>query len=890
MSNGNFDTLDNQPTIPGQPEGQILSGRYRIIREIGSGGMGTVYLAEDTELDDMQVAVKVLPAILANNKSAINNLRREAKTTLKLSHPNIVRLHTFQSDEAIKYLVMEYVDGGNLEEKISAAGALSVDDTLEIFTQVAAGLDYAHSQNVIHRDIKPSNIMLTADGGARLADFGIARQLKDSMTRITGKETSGTLLYMAPEQFRGGEPDHRSDIYSLAASIYECLSGKPPFWRGSIEYQILNENPEPLEKLNNRQNAAILKALSKIPKDRQANTKELLNNLGADLVDKGRQENLSDKILSYDKTIKTDKGTTKPRQKVQLFIAAAVLLLLVIGAFLSTLRHKTNEQNVFQPVIVQTDVEEKSQTAMSESKKTDIGSSSSQKVEMQKGKIITELLDRAHSLIPRIAKLKDKTDIYVGIALAQVDLHKMVEAREMFRQSQVIAMKIEDPKESISALCNIGESQIKVRELVEANVTFSIAKQVAGRLNHKDKVDAYCEIAKFQIRAGDMVAGQETFRQTRDLVTNALVNESHQEDNSLLSLIKHTVALKGKSERLCSIAGLQAEVGDNAGAQDTLNQARVIADSIGDPKTRADAYCTILCKQVDVGNTGDARQLYERIESDIALIDFNVSGEDSVLVTLVNAQAGLGEITKAMATLRRIKNSRLIDSAYVDIAMAQAKAGDYKNSMSTVAKIVDIRSRLNTYSMIANLQLERENVPAVIETLKLADADRPENWKSPLGSIDAELMTYGIITVQLKTGDIVGATLRTMSIVNPGFKDIAYSSVVDAQIQSHDLIGARITADKILQLPLKVELYSRIAECFSDTGNFNLAKETLCQAKELLQNITDVNWPARKFAKAQAEIGSSEDLENIFGSLGNEQLRAYAYLGAAEGLIELAKR
>lgn len=340
MSKDNFDTLDSQPTIPGEPSGQILSGRYKIVREIGSGGMGTVYLAEDTELDNMQVAVKVLPTILSNNKRSIDNLRREAKTALKLTHPNIVRLHTFQSDEAIKYLVMEYVDGGNLEEKILKAGALNVDDTLKIFTQVAAGLDYAHSQNVLHRDIKPANIMLTKDGKAKLADFGIARQLKDSMTRITGKETSGTLLYMAPEQFRGGEPDHRSDIYSLAASIYECISGHPPFWRGSIEYQIMNEEPAPLEKLNDNQNTVLLRALSKDSKERQSVAKELIDEFNADpaKVDLEAKRSLGDNMADK-KLTNVNRKVANKKSGMRLSVTAAALVLIASGSYFGGARY-----------------------------------------------------------------------------------------------------------------------------------------------------------------------------------------------------------------------------------------------------------------------------------------------------------------------------------------------------------------------------------------------------------------------------------------------------------------------------------------------------------------------------------------------------------------------
>ena len=365
MSHESFDTLDNQPTIPGEPGGQVLSGRYKIIRKLGEGGMGTVYLAEDTELN-MPVAVKVLPTLLANNKRAIDNLRREARTALRLTHPNIVRLHTFESDEAIKYLVMEYVDGGNLEEKISSAGTLSVDVTIKMSAQIAAGLDYAHSQNVLHRDIKPANIMLTKDGQAKLADFGIARQLKDSMTRITGKETSGTLLYMAPEQFRGGEPDHRSDIYSLAASIYECICGHPPFWQGSIEYQIMNEEPAPLDKLEERQNAMLLKALSKKVDERPATASDLVAMLKVPQEPSPRAESSIPRRVESAQLEKAERKEQAPpaKRRSRTSVILVILALCVVLVVFGLLKGRHNEEQVFKGDIVKPPPKAPRQTAV----------------------------------------------------------------------------------------------------------------------------------------------------------------------------------------------------------------------------------------------------------------------------------------------------------------------------------------------------------------------------------------------------------------------------------------------------------------------------------------------------------------------------------------------
>jgi eukaryotic-like serine/threonine-protein kinase len=269
--NWQYDTLDVAVTEGGQAT--ILAGQYRILKKLGEGGMGMVYLAEDMELDNRQVAIKVLPPLLARNARAVENLRKEALTTINLNHPNIIRLYGFHSDGEIKFLVMEYIDGETLEDMISSRpnGKLSFTETIHIAEQVAAGLDHAHSQNpsVIHRDLKPSNIMINKAGHVKVLDFGIAREMKDSYTRVTGKqETSGTLPYMSPEQLRGKKPSAGMDIYSLGIVCYECLNGKPPFFTGQIDYQILNEEPGDIEGQDDYINSALRKILRKDPADR----------------------------------------------------------------------------------------------------------------------------------------------------------------------------------------------------------------------------------------------------------------------------------------------------------------------------------------------------------------------------------------------------------------------------------------------------------------------------------------------------------------------------------------------------------------------------------------------------------------------------------------------
>ncbi|MDP6381514.1 MAG: protein kinase, partial [Phycisphaerae bacterium] len=212
-------------------------------------------------------------------------LKREAAIALKLSHQSICRLHTFHSDGDIKFLVMEYIEGRTLEELIGSKAdrKLAIDELLPIARDVAEALDLAHSQPppVLHRDIKPSNIMVTPDGRAKVLDFGIARELKDSFTRVTGRETSGTLLYMSPEQFSGKTPTAASDIYSFAATLYECLSGHPPFWQGSIGHQLLNMQPGDIPDVPEHVNAALRAGLSKNPSERPSGARELVGMLAA---------------------------------------------------------------------------------------------------------------------------------------------------------------------------------------------------------------------------------------------------------------------------------------------------------------------------------------------------------------------------------------------------------------------------------------------------------------------------------------------------------------------------------------------------------------------------------------------------------------------------------
>ncbi|MCY2993305.1 MAG: serine/threonine-protein kinase [Planctomycetota bacterium] len=210
--------------------GQVLAGRYEIQQRLGAGGMGQVWQAHDRELD-LAVALKVLPPVLAGNSRAVAALKREAALSLRLTHTNICRLYTFHSDGDLGFLVMELILGRTLEQLQDERPErrMTLPELLPIFGAVAEAVDFAHRQTppILHRDIKPANIMVAQPGGVKVLDFGIACEIRNTMTRMTGQASAGTLLYMSPEQFHGDRLSPASDLSALAATLYECLAGHP---------------------------------------------------------------------------------------------------------------------------------------------------------------------------------------------------------------------------------------------------------------------------------------------------------------------------------------------------------------------------------------------------------------------------------------------------------------------------------------------------------------------------------------------------------------------------------------------------------------------------------------------------------------------------------------
>ena len=200
---------------------------YKIIEKLGEGGMGVVYLAEDTKLE-RQVAIKFLPRHIAGNSDEHRRFEIEAKAAAALNHPNIAIIHNIEKVDDELFLVMEYINGKHLKNHVDSK-PLPVKEAVEIATQIASGLRAAHKKGIIHRDIKSANIMSAEEGQVKIMDFGLAKFRGSAQLTQVGT-TLGTAAYMSPEQAHGEDADQRADIWSFGIVFYEMLTGLPPYF------------------------------------------------------------------------------------------------------------------------------------------------------------------------------------------------------------------------------------------------------------------------------------------------------------------------------------------------------------------------------------------------------------------------------------------------------------------------------------------------------------------------------------------------------------------------------------------------------------------------------------------------------------------------------------
>lgn len=263
-------------------------GEFRILRRIGQGGMGQVYLAEQASLK-RQVAIKIMRPDLAANPTAVQRFQREAEAVARLTHANIVQVYAFGQADGMHYMALEYVDGKNLRDYLSKKGSPDVLLTLSILRQAAAGLQRASENGIVHRDIKPENILLTRKGEVKVTDFGLSRCFGGEEQPLNLTQTGvsmGTPLYMSPEQVQGKEVDPRTDIYSLGVTAYHMLTGQPPFQgKNGFEVALQHVQVQPVPLQERRPDLPIelcqvvQRMMAKDPGERYQTAKELLRDL-----------------------------------------------------------------------------------------------------------------------------------------------------------------------------------------------------------------------------------------------------------------------------------------------------------------------------------------------------------------------------------------------------------------------------------------------------------------------------------------------------------------------------------------------------------------------------------------------------------------------------------
>ncbi|MDY3552994.1 serine/threonine-protein kinase [Gemmata sp. JC717] len=278
-----------QPASPPQPDltGRTL-GDFHVLRKIGAGGMGQVYLARQTSLK-REVALKLLKNELNANPTALARFQAEAQAVAKLNHPNIVHIHQIGEADGLRYMVLEFVEGRNLRDYMARKGPPDLPVTLSIVRQVALALQKAHDQGIVHRDIKPENILVTRKVEVKVTDFGLSRFFtgEEQPTHLTQSGvTLGTPLYMSPEQVQGQPVDHRSDIYSFGVTCFHLLAGEPPF-RGASAFEVaLKHVQEPAPRLSDLRPdlpadlcGMVHKMMAKRPADRYQSARDVVRDL-----------------------------------------------------------------------------------------------------------------------------------------------------------------------------------------------------------------------------------------------------------------------------------------------------------------------------------------------------------------------------------------------------------------------------------------------------------------------------------------------------------------------------------------------------------------------------------------------------------------------------------
>lgn len=488
-------------------EGTVIGNRYEIIEKIGTGGMATVYKAKCRILNRF-VAIKVLREEFTTDEEFIRRFNSEAQSAASLTHPNIVSIYDVGQEYNIYYIVMELIQGKTLKQIISKEGKLPWKWSVNIAIQIASALEAAHKNNIVHRDIKPHNIIITEDGIAKVADFGIAKAVSNSTITAFGT-TIGSVHYFSPEHARGGYTDSKSDLYSLGVVMFEMLTGKVPFDADtpvSIALKHMQEEPIQPMKLNQNIpfaiNQIILKAMKKDVNERYQFSTEILRDLSMALknpngdfveIDSGMENSYTKQIPIIDDTKieykkrnqnpEIEKGkigqflTQNPRVKIILGISLFIIIPLIALFLTMAIINSTKLKNVQIPNLVGMTSEQ----ANEELKKLKINyiiESEEYNNDVESGKIISQDPKYKDNF-----KVLEKSTIKVKISkgpetvlMPKVAGMKYEEAENVLKKLNIKVEKVDEKSQKIEEGIVISQEkqedeQIKVGDTVKINVS-----------------------------------------------------------------------------------------------------------------------------------------------------------------------------------------------------------------------------------------------------------------------------------------------------------------------------------------------------------------------------------------------------------------------------------
>jgi serine/threonine protein kinase len=343
--------------LTGRYRGLVL-GPYRIERQLGKGGVGVVYQAHHTSLD-RKVAIKALNPTHAREKLAMERFQREARAVAALDHPNIIRVHDVTQMGGVHFLVMEYVDGTDLQTLVMQTGRMHFGQAADYIAQAAAGLAHAHEKGFVHRDVKPANLMLTRDGTVKLLDLGLARSTVNPNDQLTGQigddHITGTVDFISPEQALNLHVDTRSDIYSLGATFFALLTGAPPY-AGSTAQKLTQHQLAPTPELSKTRTdvpakleAVLRRMMAKKPSERYQSIADVIAALAPWTPVRTSDGKTAPALTSSGTTsrkLKRQQKAAKAARRKRLYIGGGVLAgLLIAGAFAALFSNKPNPTN-----------------------------------------------------------------------------------------------------------------------------------------------------------------------------------------------------------------------------------------------------------------------------------------------------------------------------------------------------------------------------------------------------------------------------------------------------------------------------------------------------------------------------------------------------------------